>query len=114
MKPSKSTLPKYKKPDFDFEIEPVNIPLDDQYSNISEYDEVPTIHDLENQWKSDSMPIIETVATKVEEDEAVEQSSAEPLDEPLEKNMENPPIHSEEIVRKNGIGKRSYHKITIR
>lgn len=118
LKPSKSTLPKYKKPDFDFEIEPVNIPLDDQYSNISEYDEVPTIHDLENQWKSDSMPIIETVATKVEEDEAVEQPSAEPLneplDEPLEKNMENHPIHSEEIVRKNGIGKRSYHKITIR
>ena len=23
-------------------------------------------------------------------------------------------VHSEEIVRKNGIGKRSYHKITIR
>ena len=75
---------------------------------------MPTIHDLENQCKSDSMPIIETVSTKVEEDEAVEQPSAEPLDEPLEKNMENHPIHSEEIVRKNGIGKRSYHKITIR
>lgn len=92
LKPSKSTLPKYKKPNFDFEIEPVNIPLDDQYSNISEYDEVPTVHDLENQWKEDAKPVIETVATKVEEE----------------------PVHSEEIVRKTGIGKRSYHRITIR
>ena len=92
LKPSKSTLPKYKKPSFDFEIEPVSIPLDDQYSNISEYDEVPTVHDLENQWKEDAKPVIETVATKVEEE----------------------PVHSEEVVRKNGIGKRSYHKITIR
>ena len=41
--------------------------MDDQYSNISEYDEVPTIHDLENQWKDDSKPIIETVATSMEE-----------------------------------------------
>lgn len=92
LKPSKSTLPKYKKPNFDFEIEPVSIPLDDQYSNISEYDEVPTVHDLENQWKEDAKPVIETVATKVEEE----------------------PVHSEEVVRKTGIGKRSYHRITIR
>ena len=56
LKPSKSTLPKYQKPKFDFDIQPVSIPLDDQYSNISEYDEVPTIHDLENQWKDDSKP----------------------------------------------------------
>ena len=67
LKPSKSTLPKYQKPKFDFDIQPVSIPLDDQYSNISEYDEVPTIHDLENQWKDDSKPIIETVATSMEE-----------------------------------------------
>lgn len=92
LKPSKSTLPKYKKPNFDFELEPVSIPLDDQYSNISEYDEVPTVHDLENQWKEDAKPVIETVATKVEEET----------------------VHSEEVVRKNGIGKRSYHRITIR
>ena len=68
LKPSKSTLPKYQKPKFDFDIQPVSIPLDDQYSNISEYDEVPTIHDLENQWKDDSKPIIETVATSMEEE----------------------------------------------
>lgn len=92
LKPSKSTLPKYKKPNFDFELEPVSIPLDDQYSNISEYDEVPTVHDLENQWKEDAKPVIETVATQVEEE----------------------PVHSEEIVRKTGMGKRSYHRITIR
>ena len=67
LKPSKSTLPKYQKPKFDFDIQPVSIPLDDQYSNISEYDEVPTIHDLENQWKDDSKPIIETVATSMDE-----------------------------------------------
>ena len=66
LKPSKSTLPKYQKPKFDFDIQPVSIPLDDQYSNISEYDEVPTIHDLENQWKDDSKPIIETVATSMD------------------------------------------------
>ena len=58
LKPSKSTLPKYQKPKFDFDIQPVSIPLDDQYSNISEYDEVPTIHDLENQWKDDSNQLL--------------------------------------------------------
>lgn len=109
LKPSKSTLPKYKRPDFDFEIEPVNIPLDDQYSNISEYDEVPTIHDLEKQWKSDSKPVIETIATEVEEFAEDNPSKMKPT----EMETHNT-IHSEEIVRKNGIGKRSYHKITIR
>ena len=109
LKPSKSTLPKYKKPDFDFEIEPVNIPLDDQYSNISEYDEVPTIHDLENQWKSDSKPVIETVATEVDETEEENQEENTSFEEDLLNT-----VHSEEIVRKNGMNKRSYHKITIR
>ena len=93
LKPSKSTLPKYKKPNFDFEIEPISIPLDDSYSNISEYDEVPTVHELESRWKSDESEVIETVAADLTESE---------------------PVHSEEIVKKNGIGKRSYHRITIR
>lgn len=121
LKPSKSTLPKYQKPKFDFDIQPVSIPLDDQYSNISEYDEVPTIHDLENQWKDDSKPIIETVATSMEEAPQTF-NTLETSDTPEVVDFPVPPeeiepeqeVHSEEIVRKNGIGKRSYHKITIR
>lgn len=121
LKPSKSTLPKYQKPKFDFDIQPVSIPLDDQYSNISEYDEVPTIHDLENQWKDDSKPIIETVATSMEEApqtfntlEASDTPEAVDFTVPPEEIEPEQKVHSEEIVRKNGIGKRSYHKITIR
>lgn len=121
LKPSKSTLPKYQKPKFDFDIQPVSIPLDDQYSNISEYDEVPTIHDLENQWKGDSKPIIETVATSMEEApqtfntfEASDTPEAVDFTVPPEEIEPEQEVHSEEIVRKNGIGKRSYHKITIR
>lgn len=121
LKPSKSTLPKYQKPKFDFDIQPVSIPLDDQYSNISEYDEVPTIHDLESQWKDDSKPIIETVATSMEEApqtfntlEASDTPEAVDFPVPPEEIEPEQEVHSEEIVRKNGIGKRSYHKITIR
>ena len=121
LKPSKSTLPKYQKPKFDFDIQPVSIPLDDQYSNISEYDEVPTIHDLENQWKDDSKPIIETVATSMEEApqtfntfEASDTPEAVDFTVPPEEIEPEQEVHSEEIVRKNGIGKRCYHKITIR
>ena len=121
LKPSKSTLPKYQKPKFDFDIQPVSIPLDDQYSNISEYDEVPTIHDLENQWKDDSKPIIETVATSMEEApqtfntfEASDTPEAVDFTVPPEEIEPEQEVHSEEIVRKNRIGKRSYHKITIR
>lgn len=121
LKSSKSTLPKYQKPKFDFDIQPVSIPLDDQYSNISEYDEVPTIHDLENQWKDDSKPIIETVATSMEEApqtfntlEASDTPEAVDFTVPPEEIEPEQEVHSEEIVRKNGIGKRSYHKITIR
>jgi membrane protein len=121
LKPSKSTLPKYQKPKFDFDIQPVSIPLDDQYSNISEYDEVPTIHDLENQWKDDSKPIIETVATSMEEApqtfntfEASDTPETVDFTVPPEEIEPEQEVHSEEIVRKNGIGKRSYHKITIR
>lgn len=113
LNPSKSALPKYKKPDFDFEMEPVSIPLDDQFSTISEYDEVPTVHDLENQWKNNSKPVIETVATKVEEQQAEERQAEEPTPA-MEKKEEPELVHSEQIVRKNGMGKRSYHKITIR
>lgn len=114
LKPSKSALPKYKKPNFDFEIEPISIPLDDQYSTISEYDEVPTVHDLENQWKTDTKPVIETVATKVEEIQDEQWAGVETDSVPVQERKPEERLHSEQIVRKNGIGKRSYHKITIR
>lgn len=114
LKPSKSALPKYKKPNFDFEIEPVSIPLDDQYSTISEYDEVPTVHDLENQWKTDTKPVIETVATKVEEIQDEQWAGVEMDSAPAQESRHEEKLHSEQIVRKSGIGKRSYHKITIR
>lgn len=106
LKPSKSTLPKYKKPTFDFEIEPISIPLDESYSNISEYDEVPTVHELEARWKSEDSEAIETVATNITE----EQSNHDMV---LDKTKEEP-LHTEEIVKKTGRGKRSYHRITIR
>lgn len=117
LRPSKSTLPKYKKPEFDMHIEPVTIPLDDSYSNISEYDEVPTVHELESRWKENE-PVIETIATTISEtkdsekdDSCNKKSCSEELhfdDIPIEN------VHSENIIKKNGVTKRSYHKITIR
>lgn len=101
LKPSNSTLPKYKKPKFDFDLAPMNIPLDENYSNISEYDEVPTIHELESRWKSKDGTVIESVAADVPEEEAL----------PITKKAD---IHSEEIIKKTKTGKRSYHRITIR
>ena len=45
------SLPKYEKPDFDFKMEPISQPLqDNQDGSISEYDTVPTVSDLENKW----------------------------------------------------------------
>ncbi len=101
LKPSNSTLPKYKKPKFDFDLAPMNIPLDENYSNISEYDEVPTIHELESRWKSKDGTVIESIAMDVPEEEPV----------PVTKKAD---IHSEEIIKKTKTGKRSYHRITIR
>lgn len=117
LKPSKSTLPKYKKPEFDMHIEPVTIPLDDSYSNISEYDEVPTVHELESRWKENE-PVIETIATTISETKDYEKHDSynkESCSNEISFNelpLEN--IHSENIIKKNGVTKRSYHKITIR
>ena len=105
LKPSNSTLPKYKKPKFDFDLAPMNIPLDENYSNISEYDEVPTIHELESRWKSKDGTVIESVAESV----AMDVPEEEPV--PVAKKAD---IHSEEVIRKTKTGKRSYHRITIR
>ena len=105
LKPSNSTLPKYKKPKFDFDLAPMNIPLNENYSNISEYDEVPTIHELESRWKSKDGTVIESVAESV----AMDVPEEEPV--PVAKKAD---IHSEEVIRKTKTGKRSYHRITIR
>lgn len=104
-----STLPKYEKPDFDYKIEPVTESLQETYTNISEYDEVPTIQGLEREWKNTEKAekgsgfaySLDDVK-ETEEEEAVAETS-----------RENYNIHSEEVIRKSGIGKRSYHKITI-
>ncbi len=48
---SRSTLPKYVKPDFDFKAEPLTRPLSGDEAMISEYDKVPTITDLEHKWR---------------------------------------------------------------
>lgn len=108
---SHSTLPKYKKPDFDFTIEPVTQPLMESYSSISEYDEVPTIHDLEQEWQNaGSTETNSGFAYSLEDVKEAEEEKAVAQDSSLESYN----VHSEEVVKKSGIGKRSYHKITIR
>lgn len=109
MQDETSTLPKYEKSDFDYKIEPVTETLQETYTNISEYDDVPTIHGLEQEWKN---------TEKVEKgsgfayslDDVKETEGEEAV---AETSRENYNIHSEEVIRKSGIGKRSYHKITI-
>lgn len=114
LKPSNSTLPKYKKPNFDFKLEPINIPLDDSFSNISEYDEVPTIRDLESRWKSEEDNVVETVDVDSDVLEPTSDTNDNLEHDWILDTTKEAPIHSEEIVKKNGIGERSYHRITIR
>lgn len=140
---SHSSLPKYVKPDFDFTMEPISQPLTNSYTEISEYDKVPTINDLEKKWRelNDSAPEAEKVSslyTDIEEETAAEEEilpkadieeadsgfaysleDVPELEESTSVEAEVPPseleynVHSEEIVRRTGTGKRSYHKITI-
>ena len=102
-----STLPKYEKPDFDYKIEPVTESLQETYTNISEYDEVPTIQGLEREWKNtEKAEKGSGFAYSLDDVKETEEAVAET-------SRENYNIHSEEVIRKSGIGKRSYHKITI-
>ena len=135
LKPSNSTLPKYKKPNFGFDVPPINIPLDDTYSNISEYDEVPTIHELESRWKAEDSGVVETIDADILTEELVDEDEAATREAPTPQVTVSPApqvtvssapqvvvsdttkpetVHSEEIVKKSGTGKRSYHRITIR
>lgn len=111
-------LPKYVKPEFDLTMEPMSQPLTDSEDRISEYDKVPTINDLEKKWRD-----INESPKPAEETTAAQYSFAYSLEDVAEAVSESPSspsqpekteVHSEEIVRKNGMGKRSYHKLTIR
>lgn len=180
-----SELPRYEKPDFS--LQPLEQPLNASYSEISEYDTVPTINDLERKWRnvnekgnesanpdtdeailpdfqdedmalSDDM-LLEKTTEKAEEDLSVAEErntggfaysledvigiddaaislstedetdsfSADENDPVSDENTltdenslafsekKNPvlSVHSEEVVRKNNFGKRTYHKITL-
>lgn len=166
--PEQKELPKYEKPDF--HIEPLEQPLTNSFSEISEYDTVPTINDLERKWRNISEQgvqtdiledVQETPASPLndeiaEDNEAVEEEygqketangfaysledvmgadlssvskspdvadEEEPVQQILSEESaaafvketapEHQAIHSEEIVKKNGLGKRFYHKITL-
>lgn len=166
--PEQKELPKYEKPDF--HIEPLEQPLTNSFSEISEYDTVPTINDLERKWRNISEQgvqtdiledVQETPASPLndeiaEDNEAVEEEygqketangfaysledvmgadlssvskspdvadEEEPVQQILSEESaaafvketapEHQVIHSEEIVKKNGLGKRFYHKITL-
>ena len=108
-------LPRYVKPDFDITIEPLSQPLTDSEDRISEYDKVPTINDLEKKWRD-----VNESPKAEEETSAAQYSFAYSLEDVAEavsdapSQTEKAEVHSEEIVRKNGMGKRSYHKLTIR
>lgn len=166
--PEQKELPKYEKPDF--HIEPLEQPLTNSFSEISEYDTVPTINDLERKWRNISEQGVQTDILEdvqktpasplndeiTEDNEAVEEEygqketangfaysledvmeadlssvskspdvadEEEPVQQILSEESaaafvketapEHRVIHSEEIVKKNGLGKRFYHKITL-
>lgn len=122
-------LPKYVKPEFDFEIEPISQPLQDVEGSISEYDKVPTINDLEKKWRDVSETPKEELTMNISGEKVSGEIISEPQ-YPFAYDLEDiedmapdpgtesgggkkPQVHSEEIVRENGMNKRSYHKLTI-
>ena len=117
-------LPKYVKPDFDFPIEPVSQPLLDTEEQISEYDKVPTINDLEKKWRDiNEAPQAEEETTATQYSfayslddvvGAVAEETLQPEKTDVMENSSETGVHSEEIIKKNGMGQRSYHKLTIR
>ncbi len=91
---SRSTLPKYVKPDFDFKAEPLTRPLTGDEAMISEYDKVPTITDLEHKWREvhaadniqpeqEPLPVQEPVPEYTPEPQPEPLSALEPKLEPL-------------------------------
>ena len=83
---------------------------------------MPTINDLERKWRDvNEGPVPrQEMPVDLPEDEtsAAQYSFAYSLEDIQEAVAESDPtgapqIHSEEIVKKNGMNKRSYHKLTI-
>lgn len=161
-----SELPRYEKPDFQIE------PPEESSPEISEYDKVPTINDLERKWRSlsdhdsremengfayslEDIPGAKVVSDSTKQVEEFIPVTPEEVQEELPKMQADIPefaeipeeipvevqeekiippqvphvspvslvteerpapkakeIHSEQIVKKSGRGKRSYHKIT--
>ncbi len=119
---SQSAMPPYEKPEFD--MEPVTRPITDSYEASQEYAKVPTIEDLEKEWQSEKQEgeapyngfayslkdVIEPKSEPVPQPE----TETAPTEKEGQANEKALHVHSEEIIKKNGVAKRSYHKITIR
>ncbi|MCH5265009.1 MAG: hypothetical protein J1F02_03860 [Lachnospiraceae bacterium] len=106
-------LPKYEKPSFEFDMEPMAQSLADTDSEVSEYGKVPTINDLEKK--------LRTVEDEPEPKPAPasENGFAYSLDDVTSRTEKEtaeaaPQVHSEEVIKRTPVGKRSYHRITIR
>lgn len=82
-------------------------------SEVEEYTAVGELPEIEKQLELEEMPEPEDLPTKVETDaEALVSSVSLVVEEKPVPSMRE--IHSEQIVKKSGKGKRSYHKITWR
>ncbi|MCH5252116.1 MAG: hypothetical protein J1F22_04005 [Lachnospiraceae bacterium] len=113
-KESHSTLPPYEKPDFN--MNPVTKQVSNSAEELHEYDKVPTIEDLEKEWKAEQQKTTNngfaySLDDMIEAEPPKREESVEVTKEETESEYH---VHSEEIVKKNGVAKRSYHKITIR
>ncbi|MCI5937488.1 MAG: hypothetical protein MRZ36_05810 [Eubacterium sp.] len=115
-------LPKYEK--LDIPMEPISQPLvEDEEVLISEYDEVPTISNIEKRWHEE-----ENVEAEEEEkkepktfdqvdlastdEEQSDGGFAFSLDDVKQATIET--VHTQEIIKNTEDGQRAYHKITIR
>ena len=96
---SNSTLPKYVKPEFDFEIEPISQPLTADDSVISEYDKVPTINDLERKWRELNMDA--TVDAETLTDQTIVANELDGIPEIIEKTN-NEEIIGQQALKESG------------
>lgn len=111
-------LPKYEKPDF--QLEPSEQFQSAAGSEISEYDTVPTINDLERKWRKIQEQESKQNGFAYSLEDVVPASAAAEKQEPNyriardeEESGETSSVHYEEIVKKSGVGKRAYQKLTL-
>lgn len=116
---SSTELPKYEK--LDIPMEPISQPLvEDEDILISEYDEVPTISNIEKRWQEE-----ENVQTEKMEPKTFDQVDLASTDEEQSdggfafslddvKQATTGTVHTQEIIKNTEDGQRAYHKITIR